>query len=127
MSVATNVIQNMIDNALMRTHTAFCAKVLSVSGDMAKIQPLNMVKVAGGNAQKQAVITDVPILKPSYKNKVTYNNSVCQVSTECDIKVGDTVFCLCAERDITETRKGNFSVPAKGKHMINDAVIIGKF
>ena len=110
MSTESNVIQGMINNALMNTHTAFCAKVLSVSGKFAKIQPLHMTKAIGGKSQKRAAITDVPILQ--------------HVS---GVKKGDTVFCVCAERDITETRKGNFDLPVNGRHMISDAVIVGKF
>lgn len=110
MSALTNAIQGMINNALMQTHTAFCGKVISVDGSFAKVQPLNMVKAVGGKAQKQAVIPKVPILQ-----HVT------------GIAVGDTVFCMCAERDITETRKGNFALPVQGRHMLSDAVIVGKF
>ncbi len=110
MGKESNVIQTMINNALMQTHTAFCATVLSVSGSKAKVQPLNMVKAVGGKAQKQAAITDVPILQ--------------HVGT---VKKGDTVYCLCAERDITETKKGKFATPVQGRHMLSDAVIIGKF
>lgn len=117
MSNASNVIQGMINNALMQTHTAFCAKVLSVNGGFAKVQPLHMTKAKGGNAQKLPPIPDVPILKPTYKD----GNYV------CDIKAGDTVFCVCAERDITETRKGNYALPVQGRHMLSDAVIVGKF
>lgn len=119
MSNATDFIQGMINNALMQTHTAFCGKVLSVSGDFAKVQPLNMVKAKGGKAQKQAVITKVPILKPTYCIEGT--------AYKCDIEAGDTVFCVCAERDITETRKGKFALPVSGRHMLSDAVIVGKF
>ena len=119
MSIPTNVIQGMINNALMQTHTAFCGKVISVSGNLAKVQPLNMVKALGGKAQKQAVITNVPILQPTYKAE--------NVSYELNIKAGDTVYCVCAERDITETRKGKFTLPVIGRHMISDAVIVGKF
>ena len=43
------------------------------------------------------------------------------------LKAGDTVFCMCAERDITETKKGKFATPAQGRHMMSDAVIVGKF
>ena len=127
MSIPTNVIQGMINNALMQTHTAFCGKVISVSGNLAKVQPLNMVKAIGGKAQKQAVITNVPILQPTYKAEVTYNGNKCSVSYKNDIKAGDTVFCVCAERDITETIKGKFALPVMGRHMISDAVIVGKF
>lgn len=110
MSVANNVIQGMINNALMQTHTAFCGKVISVSGKYAKVQPLNMIKAIGGKAQKQAVITSVPILQHVE-----------------GVKKGDTVFCVCAERDITETRKGKYALPVRGRHMLSDAVIVGKF
>ena len=110
MSAGSNVINTMIENALMQTHTAFCGKVISVSGSLAKVQPLNMVKAVGGKSQKQAVIVNVPILK-----HVT------------DLKAGDTVFCMCAERDITETRKGKFALPVRGRHRLSDAVIVGKF
>lgn len=115
MSNASNVIQGMINNALMQTHTAFCAKVLSVSGGLAKVQPLHMTRAKGGNAQKLPPIPDVPILKPTYGDGA------------CNIKAGDTVFCVCAERDITETRKGNYALPVQGRHMLSDAVIVGKF
>lgn len=110
MSAANDYIQGLINNALMQTHTAFCGKVLEVSGSYAKVQPLNMVKAVGGKAQKQAALTKVPILQ--------------HVG---ELKKGDTVYCVCAERDITETRKGKFALPVKGRHMISDAVIVGKF
>lgn len=127
MSTVSNVLQGMIESALLQTHTAFCGKVISVNGDYASVQPLNMVKAVGGTAQKQAVIPKVPILQPTHKAEVMYNNQKCKVTYENDIKAGDTVFCVCAERDITETRKGKFALPVKGRHMISDAVIVGKF
>ena len=135
MSVASNVFQSMIESALLQTHTAFCGKVISVSGNYASVQPLNMVKAVGGKAQKQAVIPKVPILQPAYEIEVTYtdrteetthNNQKAKVTYKLDIKAGDTVFCVCAERDITETRKGKFALPVKGRHMLSDAVIVGK-
>ena len=110
MSAGINAIQGMINNALNQTHTAFCGKVISVSGKYAKVQPLNMIKAVGGNAQKQAVITKVPILEHVK-----------------DLAKGDTVLCVCCERDITETHKGKFDLPPKGRHMISDAVVVGKF
>lgn len=127
MSQTLNAIQGLINNALMQTHTAFCATVLEVSGGYAKVQPLNMIKAKGGNPQKQAVITKVPILQPTYTPTVTYEGKACKVNLSCNIKKGDTVYCVCAERDITETRKGKFALPAQGRHMLSDAVIVGKF
>lgn len=128
MSAPSNAIQGMINNALMNTHTAFCGKVLSVSGDFAKVQPLNMIKNAGETPQKQAVIQQVPILKPTTRIKrVTLDGEECDVIMESNIAAGDTVFCVCAERDITETRKGNFDTPVQGRHSLSNAVIVGKF
>lgn len=136
MSEMSKAMQGMINNALMNTHTAFCGKVISVSGDFAKVQPLNMVKAIGGTAQKQAVLPKVPILKPTYVAEVTYtdrteeqthNNQKAKVTLVNNIKAGDTVFCVCAERDITETRKGKFDTPVQGRHDLSNAVIVGKF
>ena len=110
MSAANNAIQGLINNALMQTHTAFCGKVIRVSGNTADVQPLNMVKAIGGKAQKQAVIPKVPVLR--------------HVGT---LKAGETVFCVCAERDITETRKGIFALPVQGRHKLSYAVVVGKF
>ena len=110
MSSGINAIHGMINNALMQTHTAFCAKVISVSGKSAKVQPLNMVQAIGRTAKKQAVIEHVPSLEHVK-----------------DVAKGDTVYCLCAERDITETKNGKFDLPVKGRHMLSSAVIIGKF
>lgn len=110
MNAGLDAIHGLINNALMNTHTAFCAKVLSVKGKNAKVQPLNMVKAKGGEAKKQAIIENVPILE-----HVT------------GVSKGDTVFCVCAERDITDTRKGVYAIPVQGRHMLSSAVIVGKF
>ena len=110
MANSINVIKGMINNALMETHTAFCGDVIRVNGKTADIRPLNMIRAKGGVAQKQPVIPNVPILQ-----HVT------------GVTAGDTVFCVCAERDITETRKGRYNLPVKGRHMLSDAVIVGKF
>ena len=131
MSKPTNAIQGMINNALMQTHTAFCGKVLSVSGNTAKVQPLNMIKATGGAAQAQSVLPNVPILQPTYKAKVIdqYGADVTthKLLYECDIKAGDTVYCVCAESSITNAKSGQMSVPVQGRHMLSDAVIVGKF
>ena len=116
MSKQIDAIKGMINNALMTTHTAFFAKVLSVSGNSAKVQPLNMIKAIGGEAKKQAIIENVPILQPTYTSGDFKQN----------IKAGDTVYCVCAERDITYTKEGKYAVPVKGRHMLSSAVIVGK-
>lgn len=133
MSAEQSVIQALINNALLQTHTAFCGKVISVNGGLAKVQPLHMTKAIDGKAQKRPVIPNVPILKPTqFVNNIWCNHSSehgsCNVQwTYEKIKAGDIVYCVCAERDITETRKGKIALPVKGRHMISDAVIVGKF
>lgn len=137
MSAGTNVIQAMIDEALLNTHTAFCAQVLSVNGDTADIQPLNLVKAVGGKQKKQEKLTGVPILQGARKFEKkkalsSQNGDPSHVhETEIwDIKKpepGDTVYCVCADRDITDTKKGQFSLPVLGRHMISSAVIVGIF
>lgn len=128
MSEASKVINGMMEQKLLNLHTAYFAKVISVNGDTAKIQPLNMVKATGKEAKKQTVLT-VPILRNvrKYVGVHTYiiNELKIEVPKYKPIETGDVVYCLCAERDITETKKGEFSIPPVGHHRISDSVIVG--
>lgn len=125
----TKAMETLINQNLMELHTAFFAKVISVSenGNEAKIQPLNMIKAVGQNPKKQAVLT-APILPSAHKHGSRtihvgqYSFSCPTVELVCE---GDTVLCICGERDITETKKGNFATPPLGHHRISDAVIVG--
>ena len=130
---------NMIENKLKGLHTAYLAKVLSVSGNRAKIQPLGMTKAYGANAQKQSVLTSVPILKSAYKvkeKKITYITDVdfdtkkvtketTTISEIVPISAGDIVLCDVCERDITDAKNGNNVIPALGHHNMSDSVIVG--
>lgn len=102
------VTENMMNNKLLSLHTAYLAKVISVNGKTAKIQPLGYSKVYGGSAKKQSPLTAVPITK--------------QVT---GISAGDIAVCICCERDISEAKKGNNTVPAVGHHSMSDSIIIG--
>lgn len=131
MSISGTVLNSLVEQRLLNLHTAFFAKVINVKGNTAKIQPLNMVKASGKNAQKQAVMT-VPILQTVKKFKeVTRTLTISgtkysfKVLEADSISAGDTVLCICGERDITETKKGRFALPSTGHHRISDAVIIG--
>lgn len=132
MSTSSNVLNNLVEQKLLNLHTAFFAKVLSVEGEdleskTAKIQPLNMIKAAGQEAKKQAVMT-VPVLRNVQRFKVQQvkiNNIQYDLLQALGIEEGDIVLCLCGERDITETKKGNFAIPTTGHHRISDAVIVG--
>ena len=127
MSIATSVMSEMIEKKLLNLHTAYFAKVISVSGKTAKIQPLNMIKAQGQSAKKQAVLT-VPIMQNVRKfstRQVKIEGTTITIPTVSNIEAGDIVYCLCGERDITDTRKGNFAIPPSGHHRISDSVIIG--
>lgn len=119
------VFDNMINNKLKNLHTAYIAKVLSVNGKTAKIQPLGYTKAYGEAAQKQSVLSKVPILNNArFKiSKTEIDNK--DVAKIVPLAVGDLVLCVCCERDITEAKKGNNSVPALGHHNMSDSVIVG--
>lgn len=99
---------DFIDNKLLSLHTAYLAKVLSVKGKTAKIQPLGLTKETGEKAMKQSVLTAVPFTK--------------QVK---DLAKGDIVVVICCERNITEAKKGKNVLPPSGHHNMSDSVIIG--
>lgn len=127
MSRVSKVIESLIEQKLLGLHTAYFAKVISVYGSTAKIQPLNMVKAAGQNAKKQAVLT-VPIMPTAHKHgqRTIYTEDTSfTVPTVESVSAGDIVLCLCGERDITETKKGKFVLPPLGHHRMSDSVIIG--
>lgn len=127
MSEASKVISGMIEQKLLNLHTAYFATVISVNGNTAKIQPLNMVKAAGNTAKKQAVLT-VPILRNVRKlstQNIKINDVEITIPKVETIAAGDTVYCLCSERDMTETKKGNFAIPPTGHHRISDSIIVG--
>ena len=97
-----------IDRKILNIHTAYLAKVISVNGKTAKIQPLGLVKEIGESAQKQSVLTAVP-----YTQQVT------------KIKSGDIAVCICCERNITDAKQGKNVLPPYGHHSMSDSIIIG--
>jgi len=127
MSDPRKIIKTLIDQKLLNLHTAYFAKVLSVDGNSAKIQPLFMAKEKGKTAQKRAVLT-APILKNVKKlstQTLTIDGSPVTLPKVTNIEEGDVVYVLCAERDITEAIKGKCTVPALGHHRMSDSVIVG--
>lgn len=113
------VFQALIEQALLKVHTAFVGRVVRVGGNMATIQPLDMVKSVGGAAKKQAIIENCPVLQNAVK--FTALNPAAVRS----IQPGDIVLCVCAERNIAETRNGMNVVPVSGHHELTDAVVVG--
>ena len=110
----------------MNLHTAFIGIVVGKNGPYrARIQPLNLIKQYGKKPVKQAILTDVPILKHVNHLEVYEEAGHDGHVRVTPIEVGDIVFCVCADRDITETKKGKSALPSLGHHEIKDAVVVG--
>lgn len=101
--------KNLIEQKLLATHTCYLAKVLSVNGNKANIQPLSLVKAVGSTPKRQAMINNTPICKHVLE----------------DITEGSTVVVACMERDISQTRKGIFALPSLRRHSLSDSIVIG--
>lgn len=125
-------VDNLVEKKLMDLHCGYIARVIQTDGRTATVQPLGLMKNAGSAAQAQAVVADVPVAclyKLSAKT-ITYTDasggSVSQtVAVPSPLAKGDLVACLCADRDITEARRGNNDLPVAGRHNISDSIIVG--
>lgn len=120
MSLAT-AIKNIVEEESKKIHVAFLAKILSVSGNKAKIQPLGLIKDYGGAAKKQAPLTGIHIAR-SARYKISSNKDGEAVLTA--IAKGDTVLCVCCDRNIDSALKGENSLPPVGYHNQSDCVIV---
>jgi hypothetical protein len=146
-----SVMYGLIEQALLNAHTGFFGKVLSVKDFTAKIQPLQMYKAVDGKAKKHDVIENVPIMhnvRKWGKRTITFKdedttdgdtNMSSVVATPQDkshnhsfnvyepnmIEAGDIVYCVCADRDISDTKKGKQALPVLGHHSLANAVVVG--
>lgn len=127
-------LDSFVRNKLMDLHCGYIGKVLWTDGITAKVQPLGLIKEAGSQSTKtQAVVSDVPVAcRYKFTEKtITYavdgagNTRSQKVAVPTQIAKGDLVACLCADRDITEARRGKNDLPAAGHHDISDSIIVG--
>lgn len=135
----TDIINNIIEQKLLGLHTCYLAKVISTDGKTAKIQPLGKVKAYGEEAKAQSPLTNVPIINSArYKfvsKRLTYVREVADHSgitdtqtfaiVQREIQAGDIVVCICADRNISDAKKGINSTPPAGHHSQSDSIIIG--
>ena len=105
----TSFFENMIEQKLLQLHTCYLAKVSSVNGNFANIEPLSLIKGVNTAAKRQSVINNVPIAKHAVSS----------------VTVGSTAIAICCERDISQTRKGIFALPSIRRHSLSDSIIIG--
>jgi len=127
-------VSRAIEERLLDMHCAYIGKVTWTDGSTATVQPLGLIKESGSTATKtQAVVSNVPVAcryKLSEKT-ITYavdaagNTRTQKIAVPTEIKKGDLVVCMCADRDITEARRGNNALPPSGMHSITDSVIVG--
>lgn len=132
MSLGT-VLDDLIEDKLKYVHVAFLAKVLSVNGDNAKIQPLGLIK-NGSTSQKQSVLTNVHIAGSARykftKKTISYMTSLLGDKKEQEIvepkpiAAGDVVVCICCDRNIDAALKGENVLPPAGYHRKSDCVIV---
>lgn len=130
---ANKYMDEIIDNKLAGIHTAYLAKVLSLSGSTAKIQPLGLKKDSNGKTYAQSPLTKVPIAKHIRRTDPSVSVSCAggcgNPSAKCScwqpkIEVGDIVLCICCESNISEAKRGNNVLPPAGKFSMSDSVII---
>lgn len=119
MGMKATIFNEMMEQALLQLHTGFFARVVGVNGNLATVQPLTMVKAVGGQPQKQAAIPNCPVLDSAVK----FTSLSPAVARR--VQGGDTVYCVCADRDVTETRTGTFAAPVPGHHTLAGAVVVG--
>lgn len=147
-----DIVKQFVEQGTLGIHTGFFGKVLSVDTKefTAKVQPLHMYKSVGGTAKKHAVLPSVPIMhnvrkwgkrtikftdedmwdgdttaagvvSPKFDNSHGHSFDVFEPNM---IETGDIVYCVCADRDITQTKKGKTALPSLGHHNLTDAVIV---
>lgn len=133
-----NFFDDMVEEKLLNLHTAFIGKVISVqSASLCSVQPLDKIKAYGQKAKTQAVITNVPVLNHvrhyEVKSQKLTISGDCSLSpsshgghiTLSPLRKGDIVLCVCAERDISSSVKGQSSTPPVGRHQIANAIVVG--
>lgn len=121
-------IDSAIEKKLRDLHCGYIGRVISTDGDTATVQPLGLIKEYGGSAKAQAVVSNVPVAckyKFSAKAITDGNGNRVTVAVPSKIASGDLVACLCADRDITEARRGRNELPPAGRHNISDSIIVG--
>lgn len=101
------LVNELVEQKLLLTHTAFVGRAYAVRGSRADVQPLTLAKEALGSAKPQPVLVDVPRLRG------------------LELAEGDVVLCVVCERDISHAMRGQLAMPARRRHDLADAVIVG--
>jgi hypothetical protein len=122
--------ENFVNSKIKNINTAYLGKVLSVSGNTARLQPLNMHKAVGGKAKEQKTTT--ALIPPNIKFRaetITYMTSATTSDTKTvlipeNLAVGDIVYVGICDRDISNAQNGEIREATARHHNINDGVIL---
>ena len=122
--------ERLVNGKILEIHTAYLAKVLSVKGTTARLQPLTKYKAVGGNAKTSS--TTEALIPPNIKfktEKITYLISNVESETKtvivpAKLEVGDIVFVGVCDRDISNAKNGVINEATQRHHNINDGVIL---
>lgn len=126
-----DLLDNTIKQAVLSIHTAFLAKVISVSDNRAVVLPLESITERGSDTQTPLTHVSVvvpPNVKYAAKN-ITYRTSADSTNTITvlvpeELSAGDLVYVGVCERDITDALGGLAELPTERHHDINDGVIL---
>lgn len=126
-----NFYENLVQQAVMRIHTAFIAKVISVNEKYAQVMPLMYSKSGSGVLFEPAPVTAFvpPNIKYARKD-ITYTTTTdgptetTTVLVPEELAPDDIVLCAVCERDISNAVNGIMAEPSIRHHDINDSVII---
>lgn len=77
--------------------------------------------VSGGNESAAYVSATAKALTSATLTKTKATKDIVTVKA---IATGDIVVCVCADRNITEARKGNNATPPAGHHSQSDSIIV---
>lgn len=121
-SVVSSVTLNKTTGTISFMTDASVSTTVDSEGDISSVtlnkttSQANIINDASVNAPKTDVISSV-IVTPIKKTQT--------ILVKKPIAEGDLVYCLCADRDITESIKGVNSVPTVGHHSLSDSIIVG--
>lgn len=126
-------VEAIVERKLRDLHCGYIGRVIWTDGQTATVQPLGLIKDGGsGSTKQQAVVENVPVAcryKFSTKTIEYVDKAGVEkrqtVAVPAAIAKGDLVACLCADRDITEARRGKNELPPTGFHAITDSIIVG--
>jgi hypothetical protein len=114
------LLQGVVNQALATMSVAWPAKVLAFDPDngIASIQPLLKL-----NGVVPAQVQLVPVLGQRVR---TGDGQT--LTFYPDLRAGDTVYAVCADRQLGSASSGQMVVPGSGRnHSKMDAVIVGVF